>query len=253
MYCGQIQAIYLGDYKGGLALEEDALHIWEQTNRRLFPLLRMAQIYILINQYDEAKASLRLAQPIGEQMINELGRAGLLLVNAILGNAVGDHESLKNTLEYTKKVVEMVENNLISRQYQMAAFCETSDAHLQLATLTKDDAGRQYHREQALVFAQNALGIYKEFGFTQVTECTSEEIFFRCYQALQLNSRESEADISLEAAFHEMMRKFDLIPPESTFRKTYLENIKLHRDIRSSYLSQQVKAKPHSTKAHDIV
>jgi len=39
------------------------------------------------------------------------------------------------------------------------------------------------------------------------------------------------------------MRKYDLIPPESNFRKTYLENITLHREIRSVYLSQQVKAK----------
>jgi hypothetical protein len=29
-----------------------------------------------------------------------------------------------------------------------------------------------------------------------------------------------------------MKRKHDLIPPDSPFRHTYLENIPLHRDIR---------------------
>ena len=35
-----------------------------------------------------------------------------------------------------------------------------------------------------------------------------------------------------------MMRKHDLIPVESPFRKTYLENIQLHRDIQAAYAKQ---------------
>jgi len=32
-----------------------------------------------------------------------------------------------------------------------------------------------------------------------------------------------------------MMRKHDLIPADSSFRRTYLENIALHQEILNSY------------------
>jgi hypothetical protein len=86
-----------------------------------------------------------------------------------------------------------------------------------------------------------------------VIECTYEEILFRYNIALRISRKVAEADNYLELAYHEMMRKHDLIPPESNFRKTYLENIQLHREIRSLYMSQQIKIRPHSVKDHEIV
>lgn len=253
MYCGQIQAIYLGDYEAGLALEEEALRIWEQTSGRLFPLLRIAQIHVLLGQFQNALETLKLAQPIGEQIIDDLGRAGLLLVNAILGNAIGDKESLHKVIELAGQIDNMVASNYISKQYQMVAACESSAAHLHMAELADSEEEQENQRLQALLVSKKALSIYHEFGFTQAIECTSEEILFRHYQVLHANGQESEADEFLESAYHEMMRKYELIPQESNFRKTYLENISLHREIRSVYLSHQVKAKPHSTKDHEII
>ena len=253
MFCGQIQAIYLGDYDAGLALEEEAMRIEEQTSGRLYPLLRIAQIQTLLGQYRMATATLELARPIGEQMIGDLGKAGLALVTAILGNAIGDVEHLLTVLEQAEKIEQMVASSFISRQYLMVAACESSSTHLQLAELAINEEEQQSHYEQALIASQKALSIYQEFGFTQVVECTYEEILYRHSQALRANGNETDADDFLDFAYHEMMRKYDMIPPESNFRKTYLENITLHREIRSVYLSQQVKARPHSTKNHQIV
>ena len=44
------------------------------------------------------------------------------------------------------------------------------------------------------------------------------------------NSREM-----LARAYSEMMRKHDLIPADSPFRQSFLENIALHRQIRAAY------------------
>lgn len=253
MFCGQIQAIYLGDYEAGLALQEEALRIWEQTSSRLFPLLRIAQIQILLGQNRTAAATLELARPIGDQVIGDLGRAGLILVTAIFNNALGDADHLFKVFELEAQIERMVAENFISRQYLMVAACESTEAHLQLADLAVSDEDKQSHLDQALLTSEKALDIYKEFGFTQVIECTYEEILFRYSIALRISRKEAEADNYLELAYHEMMRKHDLIPPESNFRKTYLENITLHREIRSLYMGQQIKIRPHSVKNHEIV
>lgn len=73
------------------------------------------------------------------------------------------------------------------------------------------------------------LDIYQHFGFVQIIECVSEEILFRHSQALAVNGREAEAAEYLQRAYDEMMRKHDLIPSDSPFRRTYLQNIPLHR------------------------
>jgi hypothetical protein len=45
-----------------------------------------------------------------------------------------------------------------------------------------------------------------------------------------------------------MMRKYELIPADSIFRQTYLENIALHRDIRVAYLAEVASRQAISTK-----
>jgi hypothetical protein len=82
-------------------------------------------------------------------------------------------------------------------------------------------------------------------------ECTSEEILFRHSQALAANERHDEAADFLKRAYEEMIRKYELIPEASSFRKTYLENIQLHRDILSTYKpkSGRSKRKSKPTKA----
>jgi hypothetical protein len=62
----------------------------------------------------------------------------------------------------------------------------------------------------------------------------SEEILFRHSQALAANGREDESLHYVQRSYDEMMRKYELIPADSPFRRTYLENIELHRNIRDA-------------------
>jgi len=123
----------------------------------------------------------------------------------------------------------------------MAAACESAAAHLGLAEYVADEAECQTHLRQALESSQAALDIYQHFGFVQIIECISEEILYRHGLALAANGREAEAAEYLQRAYDEMMRKHDLIPPDSPFRHTYLENIPLHRDIRAAYIAGAVQ------------
>jgi tetratricopeptide (TPR) repeat protein len=235
MFCGQIQGLYLGDYQAGLALEMEALRIWENITGKLFPLLRIAQIQTVQGQCDAALQSLETARPVGEKIASDIGRAGLGLVTAILYNALADEPHLREALQFTSQIAQMVTDSRVSRQYKMAAACEATVAHLGLArALDGAETGaaeRQTHLRQALDASQSALNLYQEFGFVQIVECTSEEVLYRHSQALAANGRSSEADDFTQRAHDEMMRKYALIPPDSHFRKTYLENIALHRQL----------------------
>ena len=128
----------------------------------------------------------------------------------------------------------------------MVAACEASLSHLSLAQwLTKkeaDNSESQSHLQKSLESSQTALQMYEEFGFVQVVECTSEEILFRHSQALIANNRIDEGIEFLKHAYQEMMRKHDLIPEGSPYRKTYLENIQLHRDLQAAYIKQTAAA-----------
>ncbi len=236
MQCGQIQSLYLGDYDAGLALLEECLRIREDTPGAAFALLRIAQVQVAQGRYDEALDALEQARHIiGVQAVHEMGHAGLRLVSAILYNALGDEAHLHEALELAAQTSQLVAEAPLTRQYEMAAACESAAAHLGLARCAADEAERQAHRRQALESSQAALNIYQHFGFVQIIECVSEEILFRHSQALAANGREAEAAEYLQRAYGEMMRKHNLIPPDSPFRRTYLENIPLHRDIRAAY------------------
>ena len=239
MFCGQIRALYLGEYEAGLELQMQTLRFWENITDRLFPLLRIAQIQTALGRYTEALATLEVARPLGENVVFDIGRAGLGLVTAILYNALGDQHYLEAALEIASRIQQMAADNLISQQYLMAALCEASAAHLKLAQLFDErqetSPERKPHLTQALEASEGALRIYQQFGFVQLVECTSEEILYRHSKALTANDRTPEAAEFLERAFEEMMRKHALIPSNSPFRKTFLENIELHREIPVAY------------------
>jgi len=248
MFCGQIQAVYLGDYETGLELELQALHLWENITDRLYPQLRIAQIQTALGRRSEALVTLELANPLGEKVVNDVGRVGLGLVTAILYNALGDEGHLQSALNITSQIQKMVSDNLVSRQYHMAAACENSLTHLNMArALTGSDSSealRKLHLSQALESSQAALSLYQQFGFVQIVECTSEEILYRHSQALALNGSPAEALEYLERAYQEMLRKHDLIPADSPYRKTFLENIQLHKDIQTAYSTQNADSNP---------
>jgi tetratricopeptide (TPR) repeat protein len=237
MSCGQIEGPYLGDYEAALLHEKEALKTWEHLTGRIFPLLRIAQILTAQGHYEEAMTVLETARPLGDKVVMDIGRAGLGLVNIILFNALGDEAHLWQALDLVHQTHQMTSYNLVSQQYRMAAACEASDTHLKLANLyaESDQNECQKHLAWALESSQSALDLYEHFGFVQIVECTSEEILHRHSQALAANNRADEATEFLERAYKEMMRKYDLIPEDSPFRKTYLENISLHKDILAAY------------------
>jgi len=257
MFCGQIQALYLGDYEAGLDLERQTLRRWEESTGRLFPLLRIAQIQNAMGNYAEAWAALDQARPLAEQTVFDIGRAGLGLVSMILHLSQGSEENLRIVLKTASEIQQMAADNLVSQQYRMSASCEVAAAHLKLAehlAMRGDADGRVHHLREALASSQIALNHYEQFGFVQIVECTSEEILFRHSQALAANDRSAEAAQLLKRSYEEMMRKYDLIPPNSPFRKTFLDRIALHRAIQaahsSSFESNHSKAasKPRKTK-----
>lgn len=231
MFCGQIQGSYLGDYEGGLDLCKEALKNWGGLSGKLFALLRVAQMLGIQGKFDEALEILEQARSDVERNIYDLGRVGFGLVSSIIYNGLGDDGHLKMVLELTSKIRQMVASNQVSRQYHMAAACEATAAHLKLGENTSDENERQSHYRQALEISQTALALYQEFGFVQVVECASEEILYRHSLALAANGHKESANEYLEKAYTETMRKHALIPEESPFSRTFLDNILLHKEI----------------------
>jgi hypothetical protein len=209
-------------------------------------MLRIAQILTAQGRYEEALSALEAARPLGDRVVMDTGRAGLGMVNIILFNALGDEEHLRLALELVAQIQHMTTSNLVSQQYRMAAACEASDTHLKLAHHWKDrdQDQRARHIVQALESSGLAFDLYQHFGFVQIVECTSEEILYRHSLALSANDRSAEAMDFLQRAYDEMMRKHDLIPKDRPFRKTFLENIELHRAIRNAYAAHLDPARP---------
>ncbi len=234
MMCGQIQGLYLGDIESGLTLEQEAASNWEELTNRLFPLLRIVQMQVSLGRLDAAAETLNAATPLSERGTRNFGVAGFHLVTAILEHARGGIERLHSALDQCEQVKRLVSDNLVSRQYHMAASCQSAAAHLALARLQTSPMERQTHARDALTASNAALGTYREFGFTQVIECLGEEILYRHSQALAVNGQPEEAADFLAQAHGEMMRKHDLIPSDSVHRRHFLENIPIHREIRSA-------------------
>jgi len=235
MMCGQIQGLYLGDLEAAIALEEEAAQIWGELSNRLFPLLRIAQIQTALGRFEAAEQALAEAWALSERGTRDFGRAGYHLVAAILDNARGGPDRLESALEHCRQVQRLVSDNLVSRQYFMAAQVQTATAHLALARLVAEGAERVRHATQALTASDAALAIYRQFGFTQVIECLGEEILLRHGLALAANGQVALGADFLHQAHSEMRRKHDLIPPDSPHRAHFLNNIPVHREIRSAF------------------
>lgn len=235
--CGEIQGIYLGDYAGGLALVEEAAAIWHGTPHQSWHFLRVALISTMQGEYDQALAALERAQQIQlqEAQAKVLVQAGHYLVSAKLYIALKSEAYLRQALDCTAELYQLAdENPFLTRQFKMAAACEAVEAHLSLAELSSTGEERQAQRRQALEASGVALEIYQRFGFTQVIECVGEEILFRHSQALAANGHTTQAAEYLQRAYDEMMSKYTLIPSDSPFRRTFLENIPLHRELQAA-------------------
>jgi class 3 adenylate cyclase len=232
MFAGQIQALLLGDYEGGMALLEASRRLSEGNPFELYPLLRIAQIQVEQHRFDEARSVLERADSFGDEQVHQFGRVGLRLLWAIFFNRSGDERQLRRALALSAEVRETAAGNpQLGEQYQMVAACEAAASHLLLAKTGAEEAERAEHARQALEESQSALEIYERSGYVRPIECVSEEIFYRHSLALAANGHDTEAAAFLERAHGEIMAKYHLIPEDSEFRRTYLENIPLHRDI----------------------
>jgi ferritin-like metal-binding protein YciE len=237
LFCGQIQGLNMGELTGGIALAEEARQILSVVSGKLFPLLRIAQMQIVLGQFEEARETLNEAKPDAERNVYELGRVGWLMISVLLNNALDDEYHFKMALETTAQIDQMQEKQLISRQYRMASACHAAEAHLGLARLLPNEQDRQEHLKQALISSQIAVDTYESFGYVNIIECACEEVYLRHSQALAANNHPAKASEYLDKAFNEMMRKYEMIPADSPYRRTYLENIAYHREIRAARMA----------------
>ena len=247
--CGRITGIYLGDYATALDALQESRRIQAGSPRAVYSLFHIAQVHIAQADHESARETLAEIRRIGEPVLDR-ARASLRLVEAKLCNAEGAQSvtngnsedtarSLSRTLQLCRQVVELsTENPLVSQQYEMAAQCLATVAHLGLSQTLTDDPARAGHVKAALRAAERAHDIHQLFGFAQIIECVSEEVFLRYSQALAANQQYDLAGRFLRRAYDEMMRKHTLIPADSHFRRTYLEQIPLHREIRAAYASR---------------
>ena len=245
--CGRITGIYLGDYAAALGALEDCRRILEGSPDEAYPLFHVAQIQVAQAEHAEARATLDRIREIGD-WVPDRAQASHLLVEATLHNAEGARaaatadaqtvvRSLTSAIRLCCAVRDLVRANpLVSEQYEMAACTKVTVAYLGLAHTVPDR--EQEYLALALEAAERAHEIYQAFGFAQIIECVSEEVLFRYSQALAANQRQEQAQRFLRRAYDEVMRKHALIPPDSHFRRTYLEQIPLHREIRAAYAAR---------------
>lgn len=247
--CGRIVGIYLGDYVAGLGALEDCRRILDGTQDEAYPLMHIAHIQMSQANHAEAEETLERIESIGDP-IRDRAKGSLRLVKALFHNAQGARAASRGdtdrvryhldiALSIVDEIVSLAENSpMVSKQYTMGAMCQSVTASLGLAQMSSDPDTRSDRLHDALEAAERAYEIYQFFGFSQIVECTSEEVLFRYSQALAANEQRDMAIRYLRRAYDEMTRKHALIPVDSSFRRTYLEQIPLHREIRAAYASR---------------
>ena len=222
--CGQVQGIYLGDYEGGITWLEAAKYKSIELSQVVMAELCLVKILVALERYEKARNTLRMVEQVDEKDLFYNLRAGLLLVKAVFYNHVGTSEfDFQKVLENTCQAEDLIaENPMISRQFSMAASCQAVHSYLKLSRLVADKSAQQNHQALALQSSRNALHIFESFGYAQTIVCTSEEVYFCHYLALAANDFQEQARDYLFLAYKELMRKYEMIPWESEFRRTYL-------------------------------
>ncbi|MEE4194328.1 MAG: adenylate/guanylate cyclase domain-containing protein [Anaerolineae bacterium] len=243
LHAGTIRANYLGDFENGMKELEESSQMLEAAPSRLFSLLRIAQCYSELDDYEKGKTALDEAELLIRNITLELGRVGYKLVRIMLNNQQDEEDHLREALALAEEIDQLGVEQGISQQYRMAAASHASSLHRKMAVLLGNRSGlseedqkkRTYHLEQSLSKAQLSLSIYEDFGYTNAAEITGEWILYRMGQALIATGQRTDALLFIKRAYDEMMRKHDMIPEGSHLRRTYLENIRHHRQIQASY------------------
>ena len=243
MFCGQLRALYLGDYETGLSMLEQGRAIIKDSPGEIFYLLRVVQVYIEQGRYSEAETYLEQSEHAAKLLDSVLPQIGIGLVKMLLYNAQQKPGFLLKALDLSSGISQLVAldgttERTFYQQYKIALACETSVTYYNLARVIKDEIAKKTYGEQALIFSQIALDSYEAFGFVHPIECTSEKILYYHSKALAMNGRQAEAEQYLTRAYTEMLHKQAMIPVDSYLHRTYLENIPLHQVIRKAYLAE---------------
>ncbi|MHC1682709.1 MAG: hypothetical protein AB6733_07145 [Clostridiaceae bacterium] len=242
---GQTQAIYLGDFEGGLTWLEAARQRSVGHNPIMLADLRLVQVQIASGDMDSARQTVDFLLQMDETNLDHYTRAGIRLVAAELYNSLNCNDTdLHKVIQLTQETEALMATNpMISQQYAIAAGCHSAIAYLRLSQCTSRAADIAEYQHQALLASQHAFDLYSSIGYMQIIECTSENVLFTHYLALTAAKQENEAQLFLLRAYQEMMRKVDLIPMDSEFRTTYLQQIPLHRQIAQEYTQQQSRVR----------
>lgn len=232
--CGRVLGGYLGDIETALAYLDLAREIMTGTLEEIAPLMFSMFLHTLAGRYARAWEMMERIQSLGEPL-QDSARASLRLTMATLHIALEERESLVRAVDLAEQTCELASSPLLSRQYTMAAACKAAQALLELAQWIGDAGQRRDALQRALTYSQTALDIYQHFGFSQFVQCLSEEILYTHSRVLVAHERNEEALTYLQQAYAEMMRKHDLIPEDTGYRRTFLENIPLHQDLLVAY------------------
>ncbi len=256
MFVGQIRGIYLGDFDAGrLALELSLDMTADTPESGIFRRLRLAQLDLLEGRLEEAQVwldsvyslerllALEPPQSVSKEVSHDLltfSQLGLCLVWMQACNAMcrgtGNAEHAAMALQLGQRVQQiLVEDTHFSQQYLMVSNMRVAEARLQLAAQAETPAERERQAAAALVASQAALETYQRFGFVRPVEATDEELLYIHHLALKANGMHTPAAEYLRRAHEEMMRKANLIPENSPYRRTFLEAVPLHRELRAAY------------------
>ena len=252
MFIGQIRGVYLGDFEAALTALELSLELSaDAPEAAIFRILRMVQIYIERGQLAEARALLEPECPLEAALqapqrpgisyeanrdLLTFGQLGVNLVWMMLCNAIGDLHHLRMMLELAQRVQgNFGEDSHFSQQYLMVVGVKVAQAQLKLAALEVDPLRRQQHVDAALAASHAALETYQIYGYVRPVEATEEELLYTHHLALKASGAHAPAIEYLKRAYETMMRKHALIPEGTPYRRTYLENLTLHRELRAAY------------------
>lgn len=250
--CGRIKAIYLGDYAAGLDDLDVCRTIMHNTPDEVYVLFHIVQIHIAQANHIDALATLKAIRTIGEPC-HARGIASLQLLWIMYHNARGtraatrgDTEEVVNQLSQALALADSARtlaqtSPFVSAQYKMAVECQAALAHLGLAQNANDTSTRTRELKKALALSEAAYQIYQLFGYVQIIETVSEEVLYIHSQVLAANGQNELSSRFLQRAYDEMMRKYALLPGDSHYRKTYLDQIPMHQQIRASLATRAGK------------
>ncbi len=230
MLQGMVRGIYLGDLQAGLEELISGRRLWQGTGVEAIALVYIAHILILQGAFEAAGQALDHPVEQTGSLNNDIVRTARALVRAMWHNEQGGLTHWHSALGEAAAVLVLTrERPLLSRQFSMAAAVQATIAHLGLGSTMPED--QVYHLERALDFASEGLKIYRQTGFTQITECVGESVLYWHGRALAAVGRQAAALASYREAYGEMRRKWRLIPEDSHFRQTYIDQLPIHQLI----------------------